>query len=465
MSVLDETSAEPPSDRIADANGAIKGHALPGVLDLHRHRTRTIARPDLCAILHCAAAYRRDIRFNCVMVPAVDVHVLLGKRDLRYSLHRGQRQKRSTLFNMPNSRVFRLGLSGRSRGLRDYCMAAVRWLCGVGAAGAGDPRRHRPLLQLRAPGDRSLQPRLRAAVSALDRRRQPSDAGSPLPPGTAIDASDPEAWVFPAGTRFWKEFAFGGRPGRDPLHRTPAGRRAGSTPPTSGAPDGRDGHARARHGAAAAPTPSAAAARTRSRRSATAGLPRVAAARPCSASACSSSRPTATRARCTPSHGQPRTSTSPYLVRGRAPRRAAGSRCSPRRRGSPRATPVERAALGYLHGNCGHCHNADGPLRNLGLFLRHVARRGPVAPASRRPSARRSASRRPASLRRPCSASTRATRIAAGWRSAWARAGRRCRCRRSAPTSWTSRRSTWSGNGSPGMEGLQAQTTGEGRKQ
>jgi len=33
-----------------------------------------------------------------------------------------------------------------------------------------------------------------------------------LPPGTAIDASDPEAWVFPAGTRFWKEFSFGGRP-------------------------------------------------------------------------------------------------------------------------------------------------------------------------------------------------------------------------------------------------------------
>src|SRR5690606_35012367 len=29
-----------------------------------------------------------------------------------------------------------------------------------------------------------------------------------LPPGTAIDASDPEHWVFPVGTRLWKEFAF-----------------------------------------------------------------------------------------------------------------------------------------------------------------------------------------------------------------------------------------------------------------
>jgi hypothetical protein len=32
-----------------------------------------------------------------------------------------------------------------------------------------------------------------------------------LPPGTRIDARDVDAWVFPAGTRLWKEFAFGGR--------------------------------------------------------------------------------------------------------------------------------------------------------------------------------------------------------------------------------------------------------------
>src|SRR3712207_2304804 len=32
-----------------------------------------------------------------------------------------------------------------------------------------------------------------------------------LPPGTAIDGSDPDAWVFPIGTRLWKEFSFGGR--------------------------------------------------------------------------------------------------------------------------------------------------------------------------------------------------------------------------------------------------------------
>jgi mono/diheme cytochrome c family protein len=32
-----------------------------------------------------------------------------------------------------------------------------------------------------------------------------------LPPGSAIDDSDPERWDFPAGTRFWKEFTFNGR--------------------------------------------------------------------------------------------------------------------------------------------------------------------------------------------------------------------------------------------------------------
>lgn len=32
-----------------------------------------------------------------------------------------------------------------------------------------------------------------------------------LPEGTTIDVSDPERWVFPDGTRFWKEFAIGGR--------------------------------------------------------------------------------------------------------------------------------------------------------------------------------------------------------------------------------------------------------------
>jgi hypothetical protein len=33
--------------------------------------------------------------------------------------------------------------------------------------------------------------------------------------------------------------------------------------------------------------------------------------------------------------------------------------------------PVARAALGYLSGNCGGCHNPRGPLARLGFFLMH----------------------------------------------------------------------------------------------
>jgi mono/diheme cytochrome c family protein len=33
------------------------------------------------------------------------------------------------------------------------------------------------------------------------------------------------------------------------------------------------------------------------------------------------------------------------------------------------ASPAERAALGYLHGNCGNCHNDEGPLAVLEMTL------------------------------------------------------------------------------------------------
>ena len=33
------------------------------------------------------------------------------------------------------------------------------------------------------------------------------------------------------------------------------------------------------------------------------------------------------------------------------------------------ATPEARAALGYLHGNCGHCHDDEGPLAVLDMTL------------------------------------------------------------------------------------------------
>lgn len=32
-----------------------------------------------------------------------------------------------------------------------------------------------------------------------------------LPPGTVIDTTNPDAWIFPAGTKFWKEFSYRGK--------------------------------------------------------------------------------------------------------------------------------------------------------------------------------------------------------------------------------------------------------------
>ena len=46
-----------------------------------------------------------------------------------------------------------------------------------------------------------------------------------LPPGGFVDASDPDAWVFPVGTRFWKEFSFGRRVETRYIDRTEEGWR------------------------------------------------------------------------------------------------------------------------------------------------------------------------------------------------------------------------------------------------
>lgn len=42
--------------------------------------------------------------------------------------------------------------------------------------------------------------------------------------------------------------------------------------------------------------------------------------------------------------------------------------------------PVARAAIGYLSGNCGNCHNASGPLARLGFSLLHDVAGPPDAP-------------------------------------------------------------------------------------
>lgn len=183
-----------------------------------------------------------------------------------------------------------------------------------------------------------------------------------LPPGAPIDASSSDAWQFPIGTRLWKEFSFASQPVETRyMERTAAGWRyatyvwsedgktATLAPPrgtkTSAevAPGKRhdvpsEGDCRVCHG---------------NDTSSVLGF---------SALQLSGDRdPNAL-------HTEPLAPGSldlPALVRTGALRNYRGS-TSPR---IAARTPTERAALGYLHGNCGGCHRDGGALASLGMVL------------------------------------------------------------------------------------------------
>lgn len=181
-----------------------------------------------------------------------------------------------------------------------------------------------------------------------------------LPPGTSIDARDPDAWNFPAGTRLWKEFGFDRPVETRFMERLPDGswrfavyawNAAGTEAllvPAGGiagldvgaAPGGRyDIPSRddclACHEAARVPV---------------LGFSALQLASHAAAPAASGAVDLAELERRALVHGLPDgfTDSPPVVVA---------------------ATAEERDALGYLHGNCGHCHNDSGPLAALDLSL------------------------------------------------------------------------------------------------
>jgi hypothetical protein len=154
-----------------------------------------------------------------------------------------------------------------------------------------------------------------------------------LPPGTAIDKSDPDRWEFPRGTRAWKEFSAHGRVETRLIERLADGSwrfasyawNAGGTQATLAPPEG-----------------------IRSR-----GIP--------------------SRADCLACHeGAP----SPIL--GYSAVQLDGVRGA--------RDAEEQAALGYLHANCGHCHNARA-LEATGLYLAQSATDPAASAAKTRASA------------------------------------------------------------------------------
>jgi hypothetical protein len=134
-----------------------------------------------------------------------------------------------------------------------------------------------------------------------------------LPPGAAIDKSDPDAWVFPAGTRAWKEFS---RDGRKIETRFIERLADGSWRYAS--------YMWNQNGTQAVLAP-------------VEGKGSIPSRADCLA--CHEGAPV------------PILGYSAVQLEGKLPR-----------------------AAGYLHANCGHCHNDAGPLANVGLVLSHGAK-------------------------------------------------------------------------------------------
>lgn len=264
---------------------------------------------------------------------------------------------------------------------------------------AGEPARDRAVAEggaLRAP-PRLSETGLYQAGGAIDPRNRPfvpqyplwSDGAAKsrwirLPEGAKIDVTDVDAWRFPVGIRFWKEFAWGGRKvetrmiwkaGDDDwlfaTYAWTADQTDALLAPETGIAD--------------------VIATARGKRHSIPGI--------ADCHACHRSSPAVVlgfnalqlsddRDPLAP-HAEPLT---PDAVTMRSlvemdrlqPPRPDLALHPPRIRESD---PTARAALGYLSANCGGCHNDRGPLARLGLVLLHdVARDGARAGSAPEPA-------------------------------------------------------------------------------
>jgi hypothetical protein len=188
-----------------------------------------------------------------------------------------------------------------------------------------------------------------------------------LPPGRAIDATDPDHWVFPVGTKLWKEFAWSRRVETRYLELT---RRGWIYAAYVWTDDGTDAVLAPEGGVATSQEVAP------GRRHA---IPSVADCLSCHRGGrsevlgFSALQLSGDRDPLAP-HAEPLKAGDPTLAtlvqRGlvrRLPRELVGR--------DPRISalsPRGRAALGYLHANCSICHDSKGPLASLGVSLRHA---------------------------------------------------------------------------------------------
>lgn len=181
-----------------------------------------------------------------------------------------------------------------------------------------------------------------------------------LPAGAAIDAADPDAWNFPPGTRLWKEFGFGRPVETRMIERLADGTWRYATYVWN--PAGTSAELAPADGVRALPV----------------------------AEAPNGRYAVPSRADCVVCHeGAPvpvlgfsavqLAPDLPALVDGGLVRHLPPAVVETR---IAAPTPAARAALGYLHGNCGHCHNEAGAVAGIDLVFAQRAA-DPAASAQR----------------------------------------------------------------------------------
>jgi hypothetical protein len=190
-----------------------------------------------------------------------------------------------------------------------------------------------------------------------------------LPPRTAVDASLVDAWEFPVGTRLWKEFSYDRRVETRFMERLADGSWRFATYVWNG--EGTDAVLAAEDGAvlpvSAAPG----------------GRYAVPSRNDCLACHEGPSVPVLgfSALQLSPDrdplapHAEParreHANLSSLVASGRLHNLAPRFVEQPPRIAA--TSPTERAALGYLHGNCGHCHNDAGALAGVELVLAQQA--------------------------------------------------------------------------------------------
>jgi mono/diheme cytochrome c family protein len=187
-----------------------------------------------------------------------------------------------------------------------------------------------------------------------------------LPPGTFIDASNPDVWAFPVGTKFWKEFTFGRRAETRLIEHTPSGWQYAT-------------YVWNDDGSEATLAPERGIARSVVIR----GNVRHAIPSRSDCKSCHEGSPARILGFSALQLSDDRDPNAPHAEK--LPRGAATLR-SLARRGLVRNLPAHvlaappriaaktataRAAIGYLHGNCSYCHTLGGELASLKFSLQY----------------------------------------------------------------------------------------------